>query len=76
MLTSFMLNFMLEVDPFFNIKLRIVNLLYTEILFCDIIKPKVKMKLSIYLFSHYAMRTYGGIGGTSPSFLELGTRWR
>jgi hypothetical protein len=37
---------------------------------------KVKVKLSLYLTEHHAMKTYWGCGGIAPRILDLGTRWR
>jgi hypothetical protein len=37
---------------------------------------KVKVKLSLYLIEHHAMKTYRGSGGIAPHILDLGTRWR
>jgi hypothetical protein len=39
-------------------------------------KVKVKVKLSLCLTKHHAMKTYRGIGGIDPRILDLGTRWR
>jgi hypothetical protein len=38
--------------------------------------PKVKVKLSLCLTKHHAMKTYGGSEGIAPRILDLGTRWR
>jgi hypothetical protein len=38
--------------------------------------PKVKVKLSLCLTKHQAMKTYWGSGGIAPRILDLGTRWR
>jgi hypothetical protein len=37
---------------------------------------KVKLKLSLCLNKHHAMKTYWGNGGMAPLILDLGTRWR
>jgi hypothetical protein len=37
---------------------------------------KKKVKLSLCLTKHYAMKTYWGSGGIAPLILDLGTRWR
>jgi hypothetical protein len=37
---------------------------------------KVKVKLSLCLTKHHAMKTYWGSGGITPRILDLGTRWR
>jgi hypothetical protein len=37
---------------------------------------KVKVKLSLFLTKHHAMKTYWGSGGIVPRILDLGTRWR
>jgi hypothetical protein len=37
---------------------------------------KVKVKLSLCLTKHHAMKTYWGNGGIVPRILDLGTRWR
>jgi len=37
---------------------------------------KVKVKLSLGLTKHHAMKTYGGSGGIAPRILKVGTRWR
>jgi hypothetical protein len=37
---------------------------------------KVKLKLSLYLTKHHAMKTYWRSGGIAPRILDLGTRWR
>jgi hypothetical protein len=35
-----------------------------------------KVKLSLCLTKHHAMKTYWGSGGIAPRILDLGTRWR
>jgi hypothetical protein len=35
-----------------------------------------KVKLSLYLAEHHAMKTYWESGGIAPRILDLGTRWR
>jgi hypothetical protein len=40
------------------------------------VKAKVKVKLSLCLTKHHAMKTYWGSGGIIPRILDLGTRWR
>jgi hypothetical protein len=35
-----------------------------------------KVKLSLCLTKHHAMKTYWGSGGIAPHILDLGTRWR
>jgi hypothetical protein len=37
---------------------------------------KVKVKLSLCLTEHHAMKTYGESGGIAPRILDLGTRKR
>jgi hypothetical protein len=37
---------------------------------------KVKVKLSLCLTKHNAMKTYWGSGSIAPRILDLGTRWR
>jgi hypothetical protein len=37
---------------------------------------KVKVKSSLCLTKHHAMKTYWGSGGIAPCILDLGTRWR
>jgi hypothetical protein len=37
---------------------------------------KVKVKLSLRLTKHHAMKTYRRNGGIVPHILDLGTRWR
>jgi hypothetical protein len=37
---------------------------------------KVKVKLSLLLTKHNAMKTYWGSGCIAPRILDLGTRWR
>jgi hypothetical protein len=37
---------------------------------------KVKVKLSLCLTKHHAIKAYWGIGGIAPRILDLGTRWR
>jgi hypothetical protein len=39
-------------------------------------KGKVKVKLSLCLTKHHAMKAYWGSGGIAPFILDLGTRWR
>jgi hypothetical protein len=39
-------------------------------------RGKVKVKLSLCLAKHHAMKTYWGIGGIAPRILDLGTGWR
>jgi hypothetical protein len=36
----------------------------------------LKVKLSLRLTKHHAMKTYCGSGGVAPCILDLGTRWR
>jgi hypothetical protein len=36
---------------------------------------KVKVKLSLCLTKHHAMKTHWGSGGIAPRILDLGTRW-
>jgi hypothetical protein len=36
---------------------------------------KVKVKLSLCLTKHHAVKTYWGSGGISPCILNLGARW-
>jgi hypothetical protein len=36
---------------------------------------KVKVKLSLCLPKHHAMKTYWGSGGIAPRILDFGTRW-
>jgi hypothetical protein len=38
------------------------------------IKAKVKVKLSLCLTKHHAMKTYWGSGSIAPRILDLGTR--
>jgi hypothetical protein len=40
------------------------------------INVKVKVKLSLCLTKHHAMKTYWGSGGIAPRILDLGTSWR
>jgi hypothetical protein len=40
------------------------------------IRCKVKVKLSLCLTKHHAMKTHWGSGGVAPRILDLGTRWR
>jgi hypothetical protein len=37
---------------------------------------KIKVKLSLCLTKHHAMKTYWGSVGIAPRILDLGTRWR
>jgi hypothetical protein len=37
---------------------------------------KVKVKLSLCLTKHHAMKTYWESGGIAPRILDHGTRWR
>jgi len=37
---------------------------------------KVKVKLSLYLTKHHAMKTYWVSGSVALRVLNLGTRWR
>jgi len=39
-------------------------------------KGKVKVKLSLCLTKHHAMKTYWENRGIAPRILDLGTRWR
>jgi hypothetical protein len=39
-------------------------------------RQKVKVKLSLCLTQHHAMKTYWGSGGIAPRILDFGTRWR
>jgi len=36
----------------------------------------IKVKLSLCLTKHYAIKTYWGSRGIAPHILNLGTRWR
>jgi hypothetical protein len=36
----------------------------------------IKVKLSLCLTKHHAMKSYWGSGGIAPRILDLGTRWR
>jgi hypothetical protein len=36
----------------------------------------VKVKLSLFLTKHHAMKAYWGRRGIAPRILDLGTRWR
>jgi hypothetical protein len=38
-------------------------------------KVKVKVKLSLCLTKHHAMKAYWGSGGIVPRILDLGTTW-
>jgi hypothetical protein len=40
------------------------------------VNVKVKVKLSLRLPKHHAMKTYWGSGGIAPRIFDLGTRWR
>jgi hypothetical protein len=40
------------------------------------VKVKGKVKLSLCLTKHHAMKTYWGSGSIAPRILDLGTRWR
>jgi hypothetical protein len=40
------------------------------------VKGKVKVKLSLCLTKHHALKTYWGSGGIAPRILDLGIRWR
>jgi hypothetical protein len=40
------------------------------------ILSKLKVKLSLCLTKHHAMKTYWGSRGIAPGILDLGTRWR
>jgi hypothetical protein len=37
---------------------------------------KLKVKFSLRLTKHHAMKTYWESGGIAPCVLDLGTRWR
>jgi hypothetical protein len=39
-------------------------------------EKKVKLKFSLCLTKHHAMKTYWGSGDTAPRILDFGTRWR
>jgi hypothetical protein len=39
-------------------------------------KDKAKVKLSLCLTKHHAMKTYWGSEGVAPCILDLDTRWR
>jgi hypothetical protein len=43
---------------------------------CITLEVKVKVKLSLCLTKHHAMKTYWGSGGIALSILDLGIRWR
>jgi hypothetical protein len=40
------------------------------------VELKVKVKLSLFLTKHHAMKTYWGSGVIAPRIIVLGTRWR
>jgi hypothetical protein len=42
----------------------------------DVFEPKLKVKLSLCLTKHHAMKAYLGNGDIAPRILGLGTRWR
>jgi len=42
---------------------------------CPIPNKKVKVKLSLCLTKHHAMKTYWGRAGIAPRILDLDTRW-
>jgi hypothetical protein len=52
--------------------------LYIFLKFKEIVplKKGKKVKLSLCLTKHHAMKTYRGSGCTSPCILDLGTSWR
>jgi hypothetical protein len=39
-------------------------------------KGEGKVKLSLCLTNHHAMKMYLGSGGIAPCILDLGARWR
>jgi hypothetical protein len=42
----------------------------------DFPRPRINVKLSLYLTEHHDMEAYWGSGGIVPSFLHLGIGWR
>jgi hypothetical protein len=67
---------------FFVLSLKRIDLLVPTLLggHTDMAIPyislRVKVKLSLCLTKHHAMKAYWGSGGIAPRFLDLGTRWR
>jgi hypothetical protein len=49
---------------------------YGSVRICKVRMIKVKIKLSLCLTKHHAMKTYWGSGGIAPRIFDLGTRWR
>jgi hypothetical protein len=52
------------------------NTLFSRKVKKSYIHIKVKVKLSLCLTKHHAMKGYWGSGGIAPRILDLGTRWR
>jgi hypothetical protein len=42
----------------------------------DLVKVNVKVKLSLCLTKHHAMKMYWGSGNIAPRILDVGARWR
>jgi hypothetical protein len=40
------------------------------------VTKEIKLKLSLGLTKHHAVKPYSGSGGIAPRILDLGTRWR
>jgi hypothetical protein len=53
-----------------------VSRLPVDLFYCQIFISKVKVKMSLYLTKHHAMKKYLGTTGIAPRVLNLGTRWR
>jgi hypothetical protein len=48
----------------------------SSVSFVTVINHVKKVKMSLCLTKHHAMRTYWGSGSIAPRILNLGTRWR
>jgi hypothetical protein len=65
-----------------GISCLVERLLASQVGFCSMelviryITFKVKVKLSLWLTKHHAMKAYWRSGGIAPRILDLGTRWR
>jgi len=42
----------------------------------NVVKVDVKIKLSLFVIKHRAMKTYWGSGSIAPCIVDLGTRWK
>jgi hypothetical protein len=57
-----------------GLKIRESEVVY--MVFWGLVFREVKVKVSLCLTKHHAMKTYWVSGGVAPRILDLGIRWR